>query len=78
MNFCLVDHCVKTVENSSKVASNTIEIFEKYAKLIIKYHSYQTNGILSYIIFKFDQVTQNALNSSSNYEYLKNGGLDME
>ena len=78
MNFCLVDHCVKTVENSSTVVSNTKAILEKYAKLIIKYHSYQTNGILSYIIFKFDQVTQNALNSRSNYEYLKNEGLDME
>ena len=44
----------------------------------MKHHSYQTNGILPYIIFEFDQVTQNAFNSRSNYEYLKNESLDME
>ena len=33
--------------------------------------SYQTNGILFYIIFTFDRVAQNATNYGSNYEYLK-------
>ena len=39
--------------------------------------SYQTNGILFYIIFTFDRVAQNATNYGSNYEYLKNKGLDI-
>ena len=39
--------------------------------------SYQTNGILFYIIFTFDRVAQNGTNSGSNYEYLKNEGLDI-
>ena len=39
--------------------------------------SYQTNGILFYIIFTFDRVAQNATNYGSNYEYLKNEGLDI-
>ena len=78
MYFCLVDHWVKTVENSRTVLSNAKKMLEKYAKLIIKYHSCQTNGILYYIVFKFDQVTQIATNSRSNYECLKSEGLDIE
>ena len=80
--FCLVDHWVETVEIWTQVAAQLCKmrkkILLKYAKLIIKYHSCQTNGILYYIVFKFDQVTQNAKNSRSNYEYLKSEGLDIE
>ena len=67
----MVDHSVETVKNKIQSAAKLWKwkiwswkiLFQ--TKVILKYHSYQTNGI--YFIL-FDKVPQNATNDRSNYE----------
>lgn len=55
--------------NGLKLLHNYVKCESKpWTKPILKYHSYQTNGILFYFTLTFGQVPQNATNDRSNYE----------
>ena len=79
----MVDHCVEIVK--TKIQFNTklwkCEIWSWkilfQTKVILKYHSYQMNGIWFYSIFTFDRVAQNATNERFNYEYWAIEGKDI-
>ena len=79
----MVDHCVGIVKNRIQSAAKLWKwkiwswkiLFQ--TKVLLKYHSYQMNGIWFYSIFTFDQVAQYATNERYNYEYWAIEGKDI-